>query len=249
MNKILVIGDSCTDIYTYCKSFRLAPDKPVPILEIVKVKENPGMACNVFCNAASLVGKDVDIVTNDNYTEVKKNRYVDRSSNHMFFRVDSSVKIDRINSLEDVSFDYDTVIISDYDKGFLAESDIEYICEEHPRVFLDTKKVLGPWARADTYIKINNREYERSKDFIDDHLKNKIIQTLGSKGCLYRGDVYPTKSIETIDLSGAGDTFLACLAISYTKHKDIKKAIEFGNRCATKVCKKKGTSIIIGEKY
>jgi len=72
MNKILVIGDSCTDIYTYCKSFRLAPDKPVPILEIVKVKENPGMACNVFCNAASLVGKDVDIVTNDNYTEVKE---------------------------------------------------------------------------------------------------------------------------------------------------------------------------------
>ena len=127
--------------------------------------------------------------------------------------------------------------------------DIEYICEEHPRVFLDTKKVLGPWARAATYIKINNREYERSKDFIDDHLKNKIIQTLGSRGCLYRGDVYPTKSIETIDLSGAGDTFLACLAISYTKHKDIKKAIEFGNRCATKVCKKKGTSIIIGEKY
>ena len=33
--KILVIGDSCIDSYAYCRSTRLAPDKPVPVLEVL----------------------------------------------------------------------------------------------------------------------------------------------------------------------------------------------------------------------
>ena len=41
-----------------------------------------------------------------------------------------------------------TVIISDYDKGFLTAEDIEYIYTNHPQVFLDTKKILGNWANA-----------------------------------------------------------------------------------------------------
>lgn len=245
MDRILVIGDSCTDVYTYCKTNRLAPDKPVPIVEVVKVTDNPGMAFNVFCNAAALVGKEVDIATNDNYTQVTKNRYVDKVSNHMFLRVDSSVKIERISSITDVSFDYDTVIVSDYNKGFLAEEDIEYICEMHPRVFLDTKKLLGPWAKGAKFIKINNHEYERSHEFIDKYLKDKVIQTLGSKGCLYQGDIYPTKSIEAFDLSGAGDTFMACLAVSYTKDQNIKKAIKYANKGATWVVRRRGTTTIL----
>ena len=154
MTKILVIGDSCTDIYTYCKSSRLAPDKPVPILEVEEVRSCPGMAYNVFCNAASLCGEEVDMATNDNYKDVTKNRYVDKASNHMFFRLDSSVPIERIDGVEDLSFDYETIVISDYDKGFLTEDDIEQICENHHRVFLDTKKVLGPWARAAKLLRL-----------------------------------------------------------------------------------------------
>ena len=46
--RILVIGDSCIDIYSYCKSTRLAPDKPVPVLEVIETIETPGMAFNVF---------------------------------------------------------------------------------------------------------------------------------------------------------------------------------------------------------
>ena len=245
MTKILVIGDSCTDIYTYCKSSRLAPDKPVPILEVEEVRSCPGMAYNVFCNAASLCGEEVDMATNDNYKDVTKNRYVDKASNHMFFRLDSSVPIERIDGVEDLSFDYETIVISDYDKGFLTEEDIEQICENHHRVFLDTKKILGPWARAAKFIKINNHEYQRSHEFIDKYLKDKVIRTMGDEGCTYKDKVYSTKRIETIDLSGAGDTFLAALAVHYTHKEDISKAIKFANKCASQVCRKKGTSIVV----
>ena len=66
--RILVIGDSCIDIYSYCKSTRLAPDKPVPVLEVIETIETPGMAFNVFNNALSLSNnpKGIDLLTNPN---------------------------------------------------------------------------------------------------------------------------------------------------------------------------------------
>ena len=48
---------------------------------------------------------------------------------------------------EDTIEHIDGIIISDYCKGFLEESDIEYICENNFNVFVDTKKRLGNWIR------------------------------------------------------------------------------------------------------
>ena len=43
MKNVLIIGDSCKDIYTYCDVKRLSPEKPVPVLEMDHVEEAPGM--------------------------------------------------------------------------------------------------------------------------------------------------------------------------------------------------------------
>ena len=83
---ILVIGDSCLDVYTYCTTSRLAPDRPVPVLETVKVIETPGMAYNVYKNLQGLSNASV-IVTNDNWKQMKKTRFVDDKSNDMFARI------------------------------------------------------------------------------------------------------------------------------------------------------------------
>ena len=203
--KILVIGDSCIDSYAYCRSTRLAPDKPVPVLEVLDTVNTPGMAYNVFRNVVSLTKfpKGIDLLTNERYEDVVKTRYVDAFSNHMFMRVDSVVNIDRIkdNNIRD---GYDTVIISDYDKGFLTTEDIEYICTNHSQVFLDTKKILGNWANAG-FIKINNHEYERSKDYFQNtNVQDRVIQTMGSEGCYFNGKQYPVEQAEVMDLSGAG---------------------------------------------
>ena len=50
MKDILIIGESCQDFFVYCDALRIAPDVPVPILNIVSTSENPGMAANVFRN-------------------------------------------------------------------------------------------------------------------------------------------------------------------------------------------------------
>lgn len=239
---ILILGDSCVDVYTYCKSKRLAPDKPVPVLEVVETTKCPGMSYNVFCNVKSL-HSSCEIITNSNWESITKNRYVHKSSNHMFVRIDSSSLIEKID-LSELSFEYETIIISDYDKGFLTEEDIEYICSNHNQVFLDTKKILGDWTSNAKFIKINNYEYERSKKFINSHLKDKVIKTMGGAGCFYQGKIYPVKKMDVIDVSGAGDTFMASLSVKYTETSDIIKSIKFANDCASKVVKKRGTTTI-----
>ena len=240
--KILVIGDSCRDIYVYCSSDRMCPDKPVPILKVIDQYENPGMAKNVHRNIISQI-KDCDILTNLNWHDICKTRYVHKSSNHMFFRLDSDEKIERID-LNTIDYNYEHIIISDYDKGFLKEDDIEFISKKHNSVFLDTKKILGDWARHVKFIKINNHEYKRSKHNIDNKLSDKIIQTCGENGCLYNGVRYPVKKVDVIDVSGAGDSFLAALVIEYSKSNNIISAIKYANKCASKVVQEKGVTTI-----
>jgi len=48
--KILIIGDSCKDVFVYCNCKRLCPEAPVPLLDINNSTTNPGMAYNVFKN-------------------------------------------------------------------------------------------------------------------------------------------------------------------------------------------------------
>jgi bifunctional ADP-heptose synthase (sugar kinase/adenylyltransferase) len=83
MKKILVLGESCKDIFVYCKAERLAPDLPVPVLSFIEKTENPGMAANVERNIKSIF-PDVDLYTNDTWETVTKTRYMHRDTNHMF---------------------------------------------------------------------------------------------------------------------------------------------------------------------
>ena len=72
--KILVIGDSCKDIFIYGKVKRLAPEAPVPVFNPIEEKINDGMAKNVSNNIEAL-GVEVLVATNHN--TIRKIRYVD----------------------------------------------------------------------------------------------------------------------------------------------------------------------------
>lgn len=242
MKTILVIGESCRDIFVYCDSTRLCPEAPVPVLNVIHERENPGMAGNVRRNIESLF-KKVDICTNDDWYDITKTRYVHEDTNHMFFRVDSTQDIQRVD-VKKINLDYDFIVISDYNKGFLSEDDIEYICSRHSNVFIDTKKIIGDWISKAKFIKINDYEYKKSEKFLTEEIKSKIIRTMGGLGCDYLGQRYPTKNVEVEDVSGAGDTFLAALVVKFIKTNDIIKSITFANECASKVVAKKGVSII-----
>ena len=243
MKKVLVIGESCRDVFIYCDALRLCPDVPVPVLNIKNEVDNPGMAKNVYMNIKSLMD-DCDVITNENWYEITKTRYVDEKSNHTFFRVDTPHNISRID-LSKIDYNYEVIVISDYNRGFLHEDDIAEICSNHSTVFIDTKKELGLWVKDAGYIKINNVEYEKSKTIAQlPEIADIIIRTKGDAGCDYKGKNYPVNKVSVQDVSGAGDSFLAALVVKYVQTHSIEDSIMFANECASKVVKQRGVTVI-----
>jgi len=238
--KILVIGESCKDVFNYGRCTRLCPEAPVPVFNPVRTVENPGMAMNVQRNIQAL-GADANIHTNSNWQNITKTRFIDLRSNHMFMRLDQGDESYGRSKLKLIKFSkYDSVVISDYNKGFLSEDDIEYVTSKHDVVFLDTKKRLGAWCEKARFIKINEEEYRRTKDSLSEEMIKKLIVTLGPKGCRYNEVLYPVSEVEVKDTSGAGDTFVSALSVKYTETGDIEKSIEFANQCASVVVQKRG---------
>lgn len=243
VKKILVIGETCLDRFVYCHADRLAPDLPVPVLRVIEQTENPGMAKNVERNIRAIY-KHCHVMTNIGWRKVTKTRYVHRESNHTFIRIDTDAPIKRVAVRKIPISRYDLIAISDYNKGFLTEEDIAYICGHHDNVFIDTKKMLGPWIQRAKCIKINNKEYVHSKHAITPALAKKIICTKGWQGAEYRGKLYPVEKVEVKDLTGAGDSFFAALVVRYLETNDIEEAISFANECAKEVVRHRGVSLI-----
>ena len=230
------------DVFVYCDAIRLAPDLPVPVLQEIHVETNPGMAANVQRNIEAR-SVSTNLVTNKNWDEIVKRRYIHDGSNHMFFRVDTPHNIARFN-VQELDLGADVIVISDYNKGFLSESDIEFICKSHPLVFLDTKKVLGKWAENASFIKINNYEYMNSKRDLTETLSQKIIHTRGQEGCDFQGKNYPVEKIEVRDTSGAGDSFMAALVVDFLKTTKIEDSIIAANDAASRVVRTRGVGVI-----
>ena len=151
--KILVIGESCRDIFNYGECNRLCPEAPVPIFNSIQTTENGGMALNVKNNIAAL-NVETDLYTNANWDTITKTRFIDIRTNHMFMRLDCNDNAYERYNINNIRYkDYDAIVISDYNKGFLTKEDITNIGSRHPCVFLDTKKCLGSWCESITYIK------------------------------------------------------------------------------------------------
>lgn len=246
--RILVVGEGCRDIFNYGVCNRLCPEAPVPVFNSIRTIENGGMAVNVQQNLLKL-GAEVELLTNNNWKDITKTRFIDQRSNHMFMRLDCNDnkyrKRNARTKIKNIAYNkYDAIIVSDYNKGFLSEEDIYFISSRHPLIFLDTKKVLGPWCEKVTFIKINNYEYERTAPKLESNIKDKLIVTHGPDGACYNGIIYPVTQVDIKDVSGAGDTFIAALTIKYVETKDIGEAIIFANECATKVVQKPGVSVV-----
>ena len=243
--KILVIGESCRDVFNYGSCIRLCPEAPVPVFNPVEIVDNSGMAKNVHRNVVSL-GSEASLVTNRNWKSITKTRFIDKKTNHMFMRLDCNDEDYGKADLTQINFEnYDAVILSDYNKGFMSEKDIDYVGKNHPLTFLDTKKILGSWCESISFIKINDNEYEKTKHMIGPEIESKLIMTMGSEGCRYAGVTYSVSNVEIKDPSGAGDTFVAGLAYKYVETSgNMDKALEFANKCATEVVQKRGVGTV-----
>ena len=232
--KVLLIGDSCIDKYVYGDAKRLSPEAPVPVLDYVRTDTTEGMAFNVFHNLNAF-GIEVHLLTNEE--EIVKTRYIDEKSNQQILRVDEESKIKPFDN-EEVDTDYDALVISDYNKGFITQEKLFQISSTFVGpVFIDTKKCSVP---ENAFIKINESEFKKITHFIPDNM----IITKGGEGTEYQGKLYPAEKVKVFDVVGAGDTFLAALTYGYLKYGTIDKAIPLANKAAAIAVSHTGTYVL-----
>ena len=238
--KILLLGDSCKDIYHYGVCDNISPEAPVPILRQTRTVTKPGMSANVFGNLLAF-GIEVDHLTNDD--KIEKHRFIDERYNQHLLRHDigEEKKLAPLNlELIDESRIYDAIVISDYNKGFLREVQCSYICQLYDKIpiFVDTKKNnLTCFYKC--VIKINEKEHKEIQEF---PINSEFIVTLGAKGALYNHKhFFHTRPIEVFDVCGAGDVFLAALVYGFLSTKSMHQAIELANECARISVSKMGT--------
>lgn len=222
--RILLIGDDCEDVYQYGTIDRLSPEAPVPVFKFSHEERKPGMAGNVLRNLEAL-GCEVNYLHGE--TSVKT-RIVDIRSKQHIVRIDNDIASDPLTFETAIPKVYDAIVISDYNKGTISYDIIEEAIATKMPVFVDTKKtdlerMQGAW------VKINELEYSKIKSECSG-----LIVTRGSKGADAVHHEYSSKAprVEVVDVTGAGDTFLAALTYNFLHTKDIKRAMDFANLSA-----------------
>jgi len=244
MIKILVIGEKCIDRFMYCDVSRFSPEAPVPVLNPMEIVENDGMAGNVVRNLKSM-NKNIEVDHWHQDEIITKTRFVEKKSNHMFLRLDegetSISKLELTSEKLSSLVNYSIVIVSDYHKGFISDEDLGKIARSSKISILDSKRRLSKEiVKSYSFVKLNEKESIQNSDLLE---CNNIIITLGSRGTKFKDIIYPSPNPqETIDVSGAGDTFTSAFILKYIETGDIKSSIIWANEMASIVVSKRGVA-------
>jgi bifunctional ADP-heptose synthase (sugar kinase/adenylyltransferase) len=245
--KILLIGEICQDVYVFGSVKRLNPEAPVPILKKERKEFKQGMAGNVFKNINEMSDNvHIDFYCNS-IQKIKKIRFIDEKSKYQIMRYDIE------KELIPLSFDnikeekYDVIVISDYNKGFITDDLIKDLTKNFigTQMFVDTKRSDISLFK-NCIIKLNEKEASNIKK---KRSSNKIITTLGHKGCKFLKKIYPVKKVDVHDVCGAGDTFLSALVVRWLETKDVTAAIKTANNCASLSVTKLGCYAVKRSEY
>lgn len=168
--------------------------------------------------------------------------------------------------IQDEGKNHDAILISDYAKGFfsgiLAEKLAEWISKAKIPVIVDSKAknyVLYGGATLITpntielYHATGISEIEKAAAFlIDKHKIKNVLVTQGAQGMTLMDEHKKTyhlfaESHGVVDVTGAGDTVAAVMAIGLANHCDVKDCIHWANKAAGIVVKKPGIATVTKE--
>lgn len=295
--RVLVVGDVMLDRYWFGEVERISPEAPVPVVHVVRREDRLGGAANVARNAgalgarvtlAGIVGKDEagreihDMLSqagiqpalvedDDQHPTTLKMRVLGRQQ--QMVRVDFEGKPSQscVQALTDsvipLIAQHDVLVLSDYDKGVLANvgSLIDAAADAGVPVLVDPKgldysryrgaslvtpnrsemqQAVGPWRDEDDLsARANQLRHELALEAL---LVTRSEQgmTLFIEGQRHHVDA---QAHEVFDVSGAGDTVLATLAVVRGTGASWVQAMQWANRAGGIVVGKLGTSTVTAE--
>ena len=150
----------------------------------------------------------------------------------------------------------DIVILSDYGKGVLTEevctNVISRCVSSKVPVIVDPTGTDWSKYKGSTVIKPNHHEFEMAGGFslLEKDICDFMIVTHGPKGVSVhdiknsRMQNHPSMAKEIFDVTGAGDTFAAFMAMSMVSGMSVDEAVIIGNAAAGVAVGKIGTSCV-----
>ncbi len=220
---------------------------------------------NIFNNSGVIIAEDIDSKTLLKERCVARNQLL-RIDRNDFIKPNKKNEEKIYNKFLEVIETTDIFIISDYAKGTLSGNLIQKIiknCEEKNKILIidprpshynyyKGKIILTPnlnEACKMANISIDNSNIEQIKNLAKTLYDNigvnsKIILTLSDKGIYYYNKEntkhFSTYKRQIRDVSGAGDTVAAALAVGLSNNLDIEEAILFANHAGGVAVEKSG---------
>ncbi len=219
------------------------------------------------------IGVDTNnIITLQGRKTSKKSRVIASSQQVLRYDKESKEDISKtasdeiINSLKETISDYDAVVLSDYGKGVLSQElcqGIIKLCnKEDVKVLVDPKgSDYSKYSGA--YLLTPNKKEAITATSIDikdkESLKKALLKlkqecdlaisliTLSEDGiATYDNEmkIFPTVAKEVYDVTGAGDTVIASIALALSAGKSIDEAAAFANLAAGVVVGKIGSATV-----
>jgi D-beta-D-heptose 7-phosphate kinase/D-beta-D-heptose 1-phosphate adenosyltransferase len=187
--------------------------------------------------------------------------------------LDAQTEASIVAVFDSVVADCDIVVMSDYAKGFfsqtLARKIIAAAHRAGRRVIVDPRPQHRDYYNGCDYITPNWRESRGLLGLPDEEpspeevrvvarnlamvLSSSVVLTLGAHGISFCGRTgneefsMPTLAREVFDVSGAGDTVVAALALALASGADHEDAVMLANRAASIVVGKFGTATLTSE--
>lgn len=295
--RVLVVGDVMLDRYWFGEVERISPEAPVPVVHVGRREDRLGGAANVARNAAALgakvtlagiVGRDEPgrevhamlsdaginpaLVDDDEaHPTTLKMRVLGRQQ--QMVRVDfegrpsDSCVQALTNRVLQLMADHDVVVLSDYDKGALAQvaALIAKARELGLPVLVDPKGLDYSRYRGASLVTPNRSEMQqavghwrdeddlnaRAQQLREQLALEALLVTRSEQGMtLFMQDSrhhVDAQAHEVFDVSGAGDTVLATLAVVRGTGASWIDAMRWANRAGGIVVGKLGTSTVTVE--
>jgi len=281
------------DRYWHGDTHRVSAEAPIPVIDVSEIEDRPGGAANVALNVATLGAKsrliaatgqdDMATILNSKLQSsgiacsfiqvagtptITKVRLVSRSQQLVRADFEEPFEIDvaeliRLAREED---DFDTVIVSDYDKGVFQDPEplVSDLVARKKTVLVDPKFKRFDAYRGATIIKPNLLELkhavgdwrsdaemlQKCRDLMTNVGCQAMLVTRASEGMtlIEKDDEshFPARTREVYDTSGAGDTVVAVLASALSSGQTMKDAVAMSNVAAGIVVSHFGVTSVSG---
>lgn len=228
-------------------------------------QDEAGQKIGELCQQAGVI---THFLTVSDHPSTMKLRTMSRSQQliRMDFEQKYPLSFEKIKAcLDPIIHETDVLVLSDYAKGVLTEVSriIDYAKSHGVRVLVDPKQKQFDVYRGATMLTPNTLEFEEAVGcaWVDDLImQQKALQlceqydihsmviTRGERGMTIVNAQHqfsvPTVAKEVFDVTGAGDTVMATLAVELAKSSTLIDAVHTANRAAAIAVSKLGTGVV-----